>query len=255
MNWSILKKLNSNFKLPLNELLRVSFTNMRCEWFLENRTFKVPQDGWYIITCVGKGGNACGTKTGTASGAYGGGGGGGAVTKGKYYLKKGSTYAIKVGNPSSFGSLISANGGANGDVSTPGAGGTVAIAGNIFAYAGKAASSRTGGAAGLTNQWSTVQSGAGKGYFPIINNLHLGGKRGTDSTSPTSPYFGSGSGGAYKGSSVPGEAGAGGAAYGGGGQGGVGGERDGYTNRGITNGGGGAAGVVIVEYVLTITDL
>ena len=250
--WAAIKKaINDNFDYPLNKQKYIPFSFDRCEWFTEARTFTIPETGWYIITCVGKGGNACGNMTGTGS-STGGGGGGGAVTKGKYYLTKGDAYEITVGDPSAFGDLISAGAGGSGGKGVVGTGGEVIIPGNIFAYPGMDASNRTGGSAGATSIWSIPISGAGQGYFPFPNTLECGGKAGTASSSPTKGAWGGGTGGTYGLGGCEFAAGAGGAAFGGGGQAGANGKRTGYTNNGIAAGGTGADGIVIVEYGITL---
>lgn len=251
MNWAIFKKLNSNFNAAINEHSYASKLAFQETWFTAASTWTVPEDGWYIITCVGKGGNGCPWKTvASYSTNVGGGGGGGAVTRGAYYLKKNTQYSITVGNPSAVGNLISAGAGADGTLDTGGAGGTCPIPGNIFAYNGIAGSGRTGGSAGAVTPWSIVQSGAGKGFLPVYNSELTGGARGAaGSTAGSAGKWGGGTGGSGTANSASPEPGAGGGGYGGGGQGGgKAAKRNGYTNWSIGNPGNGGAGVVIIEY-------
>ena len=72
---AIKKYINSNLEIPLNEQLKIP----RILIYNASGTFIAPNTAYYLITCIGKGGNG-GTAQANSSytPAFGGGGGGGA---------------------------------------------------------------------------------------------------------------------------------------------------------------------------------
>lgn len=258
--WAAIKKLvNDNFDYPLNKQKYIPFVGAHAQYFFADSTFVVPETGWYIITCVGKGGTGGGSADKLTSVVKMGGGGGGAVTQGKYFLNKDDEYAITIGSSSAFGNLISAGAGGDGSSGVGGSGGECIIPGNIFAYKGKdgeATSTTThnkGGDAGLCHDFSCPLKHAGRGYMPWYNITKTSGEGSSSSTSGSDGTLGGGSGGgAYSnGNTWYGVGGNGGAAYGGGGA-------SAYATRISSSyimygyGGKGGSGMIIVEHGITL---
>lgn len=267
--WAELKRVvNDNFNYPLNKqhFYPVSF-GMNAEFIESSTTYSAPQTGIYIITCVGKGGDAYTTLTAIAQANYNlyfTAGGGGAVCKGYVILNAGQTVAITVdASRSSFGSYLSAGAGTVGTVDAnsqpaPAAGGTVLISGNIFNYNGFPGSQVyynggtitkcVGGNAGLTTMWS-LNDGYSQGYLPVVNFTELtGGDGGTpEDTQGKAGKFGGGIGGIST-SNISMYGARGGGGYGGGGNWAF--HLQSNTRRGSASGGG--KGVVIIEHGITL---
>lgn len=260
MSWAEIKKaINDNFNYPLNKqhFYPTNF-GVNAEYFEASTTYTAQQEGIYVVTCVGKGGDGLSNGTGYIQGTSNiwiASGGGGAVCKGYVKLYAGQTVSIVVDTTqSAFGSYISAGAGQNGtsEYSTQPAapaGGAIYIAGNIFNHAGYPGSvgqhislshDLPGGNAGIITPWS-LNAGYSQGYLPFINWTELtggepgsgAGKFGGGTGSPVCPY------------NIPGVRGGGG--YGGGGN----------WNQGRTASGtsayyapysAGGKGVVIVEH-------
>lgn len=207
--WAELKRVvNDNFSYPLNKqnFYPTNF-GTNAEWFEASTTYVAPQTGVYIVTCVGKGGNARSTPEygydSSRTSIFVSTGGGGAVCKGYVFLQAGQVVYITIdASQSNFGNLIAAGAGQPGiyDYNNPVsavAGGSVLIAGNIFnhnGYPGIAGnlldSDLAGGNAGLITPWSLNENWS-RGYLPFINWTEI-----TGGDSESYGKFGGGHGGA-----------------------------------------------------------
>ena len=124
------------------------------EYFTENGTFTVPENGMYQITVVSKGGNGGDTYSDGSAVDAGGGGGSSGWACSQLELVKGEEYPITVTTSnSSFGNLLSATCGGNGGSPSGGNAGT-ASGGNIYTKSGKR------GTSGETG-YSTIMGGNG----------------------------------------------------------------------------------------------
>lgn len=283
MSWAEIKKaVNDNFNYPLNKqnFYPVNF-NTTAEWFEQSTTYTAQHSGVYIVTCVGKGGNALANigeltysevyvAQNYASNFYRSSGGGGAVCKGYVILSAGQTVAITVDTTkSSFGNYVSAGAGADGNyqfntVVPAAAGGAVLIAGNISnhagfpgqagaAYSGSTMIAYPGGDAGIITPYSLNESWS-HGYLPLTNFTELTGGDGGYHTEEVASYdgkpgkFGGGTGASvrYLDAGVRG-----GGGYGGGGNWDKLQSVSGHTGW-YTSASWGGKGVVIIEHGITI---
>lgn len=213
--WAELKKVvNDNFNYPLNKqhFYPTNF-GIAAEYFEASTTYTAPQAGVYIVTCVGRGGNASPDDAygkdycGESSNYYVASGGGGAVCKGYVILQAGQTVPITIdASKSSFGNLISAGAGQvgahqyNTRPSVP-AGGAVLIPGNIVNHAGYPGAvvearfaDAVGGNAGLITPWA-LNDNWSKGYVPFQNTEIVGGLGELETDAPAGGGFGKFGGG------------------------------------------------------------
>lgn len=271
--WAELKRVvNDNFSYPLNKqnFYPTNF-GTNAEWFEASTTYTVPQTGVYIVTCVGKGGNAHPQYEQSYSSQTGGWktpGGGGAVCKGYFHLYAGQVIYITIdASQSNFGNLIAAGAGQNGNYNydsqtANAAGGAVLIAGNIMNNAGfpgvagenawgngtpNDGASLLGGNAGIITPWS-LNGGWSQGYLPFVNWTELTGGAGGDGDTILTGSIGKFGGGLGANSPYPDVKGArGGGGYGAGGN--WTGKQSSSTHTGqYSTASGGGKGVIIVEH-------
>lgn len=272
MSWAETKIINSNFNEPLDELIkRKNF--YRKEIITNSQTWVSPVSGIIYVTCVGKGGDG-----GSSWGAYpGGGGGAGGVAHSKYEVSEGDSFTITLDAlGTSFNGWMTATNGGNGPTGIatntasedpPALGGT-ASGGNILNSDGEPGGDSEEGSGGSVTVFVDGESGGKGGLYggdgghgclgPIFSKAGdgdgggVGGKTGGGGAGPRAleyrnggkGLYGGGDGGSTSGTVASnvgnaGSGGGGGGAYGGGGGG----------SAQYSNGGQGASGAVIIEYL------
>ena len=113
------KAAGSGAKLPAGTTAIVKFYVPETDSGSLAETFIVPETGDYRVTVVGKGGNGGFSGTDSWNDVGGGGGGSGGWCRSVLKLQKGSSYPITVNaSLSSFGSLLSASSGKEGESGT-----------------------------------------------------------------------------------------------------------------------------------------
>jgi hypothetical protein len=154
--------------------------------FLKAGSWKVPAEVTSVrVRCYGAGGAGGSGPTG------GGGGGGGGFAMGTLDVVPGTTYAIAIGNPSTFAGLVAASAGAGGSGATGGAGGSGTV-GDYLATGG------SGGAGICYSDYSTSGSnfecacGGGGG---CATQIGTGGNGGSAVLLTSSSVSGAGGGG------------------------------------------------------------
>lgn len=233
MSWAEVKIINDNFKIPLN--VQIEKIGIVRSWLFETTTtWTPPYSGKYRIFCIGAGGD----------GEYQFGGGAGGAGMLDTVLSSTTSYNITVGSTASFGNLISATSGEDGDNRNGnGAAGTVSGTGVI--NLGSSAGSRTGGSINasfcLGGTWLNSIGGKGGNKGHSGGNGLFGGEGGDglvdNNGTGKKPGRGGGEGGDASNSISSESSGGGGGGYGGGGGGGSG--------EGSPAGKGGAACVLV----------
>lgn len=224
MSWAEVKIINDNFKVPLNT--QIEKIGIVRSWLFETTTtWTPPYSGKYRIFCIGAGGDG--------EHRYGGGAGGAGMLD--TVLSSTTSYNITVGSTASFGNLISATSGGDGDDNNGnGAAGTVSGTGVVDL--GSSAGSRTGGSINgsfcLGGTWLNSTGGKGESGGYSGGNGLFGGEGGDGSPDNNGtgkkPGRGGGEGGVPLTSAY--SSGGGGGGYGGGG--GAGGGNNDYAGKG-----------------------
>ena len=246
-----------NFKQAGRKLTLSAESYVMVQCYTQNGTFVAPMTGKYRVTCIAKGGDGDNAHYSSGYALNGAGGGAGGAASGIFSISKGHSYTVTVDNGvSSFGIVMTASAGQNGQFNANQGGTTATIVGgaagtislnmgdNPVTYTGQAGANGEAANMGVpvgSGQWKNSYGGNGGAYTSGQSNFlpTVGGKGGDyqvdGSYYPTTYRDGLPPDGHSPSGLAPFGAGGGGAMY--------------YSGN-LNRGGHGGSGAVIIDLVL-----